>query len=165
MLVLTTRQIQIVGGVLAVVLLLPVLIHAQTTSSSALDATIRAAIMQDPRSASLSAAQINAMVSALSAQAQTKGLTAQNIAYRPGTPGISVPGATTNTPTVSDPCSLSSSCAVGKFLGSGIGRNVTYAAFWILSLLLIAIVWHMRKNPHLMKIQKVHDTPAIGGGI
>ena len=152
--------------VLAILFLcMPLFVHAQATSQSALDATIRAAIMQDPRSASLTAAQINAMVAALSAKAQTQGLTAQDIAYHPGTPGIVVPGVTTVTPTATDPCSLSSACATGNFIGSGLARNATYAAFWILSLLLIIVVLQMRKNPHLSGAHDAPEPPAIGGGI
>jgi len=163
---LVARRIQLIVGIAIVAsLMVPLLIHAQATSQSALDATIRAAIMQDPRSANLSAAQINSMVVALSAQAQTQGLTAQNIAYRPGTPGIVVPGTISDTPMASDPCSLSSSCAVGSFLGSGLANNATYAGFWILSLLLIIIVLQMRKDPHLSGAFDKPEAPAIGGGI
>jgi hypothetical protein len=164
---LATKKVRlIIGVVIAAFLIMPLLIHAQTTSQSALDATIRAAIMQDPRSASLTSTQIDAMVTALSAKAQTQGLTAQNIAYRPGTAGIVVPaGVTANTPMVSDPCALSPACAVGNFLGSGLANNATYVALWILSLLLMFIVWHMRKNPHLFGLHDTPNTPAIGGGV
>ena len=159
----------VIGVVIAGSLLMPLLTHAQATSQTALDATIRAtiraAIMQDPRSANLTPAQISAMVTALSAQAQTKGLTAQDIAYRPGTPGIAVPGTVSNTPMATDPCSLSSSCSAGNFLGSGLANNATYAGFWILSLLLIIIVLQMRKNPHLSGAFDKPEAPAIGGGI
>jgi hypothetical protein len=154
---LATKKVRlIIGVVIAAFLIMPLLIHAQTTS----------AIMQDPRSASLTSTQIDAMVTALSAKAQTQGLTAQNIAYRPGTAGIVVPaGVTANTPMVSDPCALSPACAVGNFLGSGLANNATYVALWILSLLLMFIVWHMRKNPHLFGLHDTPNTPAIGGGV
>ena len=155
----------IVGITVAASLMMPLIIHAQATSPTALDATIRAAIMQDPRSANLSSVQISAMVAALSAKAQAQGLTAQNIAYRPGTTGIVVPGVTTVTPTATDPCALSSACAAGSFFGSGLANNATYAGFWILSLLLIIIVLQMRKDPHLSGAFDKPEAPAIGGGI
>jgi len=160
---LSIRKIRFVIGIfVAISLVAPLFINAQATSQSALDATIRAAIMQDPRSASLTSVQIDEMVTALSAKAQTQGLTAQSIAYRLGTPGIVVPGTMSATPTATDPCSLSTWCTVGNYLGSGLARNAVYAAFWVLSLILIIVVWHMRKNPHLTG---AHDTPVIGGGI
>jgi preprotein translocase subunit SecF len=160
---ITERLQAIIITAAAAALFTPVLMHAQATAPSDLSATIRAAILHDPRSASLSPAQIGAMVSALSSKAQTQGITAQDIAYRPGTAGIAV--QTTNASNAASPCSLSSWCAVGDFLGSGLARNAVYAAFWILSIILIIVVWHMRKNPHLAGMQDVRDTPAIGGGI
>ncbi|HVM73613.1 MAG TPA: hypothetical protein VMU13_01905 [Candidatus Paceibacterota bacterium] len=128
----------------------PSLAVAQSNNSSlssALSATIRAAIMQDPRSATLSATQIDSMVAALSAKAQTQGLTVQDIAYQPGTRGITVPNTGVGAPTV-DTCAGSSWCEIGAYLGSGVVRNPFYAAFWVLSLMLMVIILHMRKNPH-----------------
>lgn len=161
----TQKIILIVGIAVTASLMMPLFIHAQATPQSALDATIRAAIMQDPRSASLSAAQISAMVAALSAQAQTQGLTAQDIAYRPGTPGIVIPGTVANIPVATDPCALSSSCAAGNFIGSGLANNAAYAAFWVLSLLLIIVVLQMRKDPYLSGAFDKPEASAIGGGV
>ena len=61
----------------------PGIIQAQNTPSNDLSATVRAAILKDPRAQSMSSAQIDAMVSALTTQAQAKGLTAQTVAYTP----------------------------------------------------------------------------------
>ena len=63
---------------------LPMFAYAQAnTQSGDLSATVRAAILKDPRAQSMSSAQIDAMVSALTTQAQAKGLTAQTVAYTP----------------------------------------------------------------------------------
>ena len=66
--------------VLGIFLMLPLLAHAQ---SADLNATIRAALYGDPRTATMSQAQIDAMVSALSQRAQQKGLTPSDITWRP----------------------------------------------------------------------------------
>ena len=161
---LITKKVRLIASIaIAASLIMPFFIHAQTALPSALDATIRAAIMQDPRSASLTLAQINAMVTALSTKAQTQGLTAQKIAYRPD--GLYYrAGLCTEHSNRHRPMHLDHS-DVGYTIGSGLVRNAVYAAFWILSLFLIVIVWHMRKNPHLIKTQEVHNTPVTGGGI
>ncbi len=153
------------AALVSISLFIPFLIHAQTTSPNTLAATIRAAIMKDPRSANLSPAQVDTIVNALSVKAQTQGLTAQNIAYRAGTVGISVPATVSNTPVTVDPCALSSWCTAGKAIGSGLVRNAIIAAFWILAFLLIIIVWHMRKHPHLNGSLDTPEPPAIGGVI
>jgi hypothetical protein len=61
-------------------LMLPLLVHAQ---SADLDTTIRAALSSDPRTATMSQAQIDAMVAALSQRAQQQGLTPGDITWRP----------------------------------------------------------------------------------
>jgi hypothetical protein len=55
------------------------------SSSSDLSNEIRAALLQDPRTQSLTPDELNQAVSALSTNAQKQGITASNIAYRPGT--------------------------------------------------------------------------------
>ena len=56
---------------------------AQAQSNDELKATIRAALLADPRSASLSESEMDAMVSALADEAQVQGVTASDIAWRP----------------------------------------------------------------------------------
>ncbi|MEK7601670.1 MAG: hypothetical protein AAB480_04025 [Patescibacteria group bacterium] len=77
--VLRLRLVQglMVAGMLSA---FPLLVHAQTAD---LNATIRAALYGDPRTAEMSQAQIDAMVSALSQRAQQKGLTPSDITWRP----------------------------------------------------------------------------------
>lgn len=72
------------GGLLLAALLLcmltfPLLVRAEDP----LSATIRAAILSDPRASGLAPSQIDSLVSALSARAQAQGLTAHEIAWQP----------------------------------------------------------------------------------
>lgn len=65
---------------------LPLFVHAQSAPSDAqLQTTIRQAILSDPRTSGLSAAQIDAMVSVLTAEAQKQGITSHDIQWRPET--------------------------------------------------------------------------------
>jgi hypothetical protein len=57
----------------------PLLTHAQ----SDLNASIRAAIMTDPRASALTPAQIDVLVQALTVKAHALGVTAHDIAWRP----------------------------------------------------------------------------------
>ena len=52
-------------------------------SSAELEATIRGALLSDPRTAGLSEAQVDAMVSLLAQEAQNQGVTSQDIQWRP----------------------------------------------------------------------------------
>lgn len=63
----------------SVALAVPFLVSAQED----LQASVRAAIMADPRTANLSEAQIEAMVATLSQHAQAQGVTPADIAWRP----------------------------------------------------------------------------------
>ncbi len=74
-------------AILAFVLILsalPFLVHAQ--GEDELHATIRAAIMSDPRSSSMSEAEVNALVDELAAGAEKEGVTANDISWRPQSP-------------------------------------------------------------------------------
>lgn len=61
---------------------LPLFVHAQN-SQSELQATIRGAILSDPRTAGLSQAQIDSIVSVLSQEAEKQGITVKDIQWRP----------------------------------------------------------------------------------
>lgn len=72
------------GNVFAVTLaigcMLPLLASAQSTD---LQTSVRAALASDPRTNSMSEAQIDAMVAALSQGAAQQGMTAQDISWKP----------------------------------------------------------------------------------
>ena len=70
-----------IGFLLIGLLLAPLTLIAQTDGE--LEASIRAAILSDPRTAAMSEAQVNAMVVALAQEAATQGVTSQDIMWRP----------------------------------------------------------------------------------
>ena len=59
----------------------PIIIHAQTQDG--LRATVRAAILADPRTAELSETDIDVMVAALTEEAAAQGITSEDIIWRP----------------------------------------------------------------------------------
>ncbi len=75
--------------------ILPFVVSAQGAGGeeSDLRATIRAALLTDPRSASLSSAEVEEMVSALTGEAERQGVTSSDIAWRPQSPEESGSGA------------------------------------------------------------------------
>lgn len=70
------------GTAMLLTLALPLAVHAQA-SSTELRETVRAALLSDPRTASMTDAQLDAMVNVLTAQAQRQGVTAHDILWRP----------------------------------------------------------------------------------
>lgn len=73
------------------VLLAPLAITAQSADAG-LQTAIRQALLTDPRTAALSAAQIDAMVLILAGEAQKRGLSARDIEWHPQTYGASAEG-------------------------------------------------------------------------
>ena len=68
-------------ALLVLALATPVVIHAQTQDD--LRATVRAAILTDPRTAELSETDIEVMVAALTEEAVAQGITSEDITWRP----------------------------------------------------------------------------------
>jgi hypothetical protein len=68
---------------LVAVFLRPSAAGAQADAQSELKATIRAELLSDPRTSGLSETDLNAMVEALTQEAQKQGLTSQDITWRP----------------------------------------------------------------------------------
>ncbi|MBI5457725.1 hypothetical protein HY971_03305 [Candidatus Kaiserbacteria bacterium] len=69
-------------GAMLVVALLPMIGHAQNQNTE-LQATIRGAILSDPRTSSLSQTQIDSIVSVLAQEAEKQGITSEDIQWRP----------------------------------------------------------------------------------
>ena len=79
------HRTHVLGVIVALFLIgaaLPFIAYAQEGTSD-LRATIRAALLSDPRSASLSEAEMEAMVSALADEAERQGVTSSDIVWRP----------------------------------------------------------------------------------
>jgi hypothetical protein len=68
---------------IVVALCLPLLVHAQSAAQSDLSATIRAELLSDPRTQSLTSTQLDAMVNLLTQKAAEQGLTAKDIMWHP----------------------------------------------------------------------------------
>lgn len=128
-------------------LITPFLIHAQTTDQSELRAVIRAAILKDSRSASLPPAQIETMVDALTARAQTQGVTPAAIAFRAGSVDDTVvlPSHTTTQQTVVCADISSPLCALGYAVGFNNPDKSVPIGLWITSGILTIVIWRMQK--------------------
>lgn len=69
--------------IVALALVFGYVLLANAEENSDLEATVRAAILSDPRTAQMSEAEIDAMVAALAAEAETQGVTSEDIIWRP----------------------------------------------------------------------------------
>jgi len=143
------------GALGALALMLPLFVaHAQAPDSD-LRATIQAQLMSDPRTSSLSEAQLDAMVSVLAQEAQKRGITAGDLTYRPQ----HAFGATI-AETVEDICQgiPSISCAFDVALGF-LGPN-TFIAY-TLGAASMALVWLLAEMLHHRRyvVQSVQQTP------
>lgn len=126
--------------VLGIFLMLPLLAHAQ---SADLNATIRAALYGDPRTATMSQAQIDAMVSALSQRAQQKGLTPSDITWRP----LPTSGTTAANSCAGFPVYLCTINDAFGFEGPDYFIPIWLAACALLFLIINALQAHHRRPP------------------
>jgi hypothetical protein len=149
----------LIAAFLIIPLALPHSAYAQASSTLSLSDTIRAAILKDPRSADLSSAQLDALVSALSNQAQAQGMTPQAIAYHPG--------AFVGTPSTAasyGSCNEISAwlCPLGIALGYGTPDKEVPIGLWITSGLLIVIIWQLRKHEAIAAASR--SVPPVSSG-
>jgi hypothetical protein len=152
--IITTPQIKKLNIatylLLALLLAMPMLLHAQTSPADATssDATLRATIeneiMADPRSQSMTSAQISAMVDALTQQAQKQGVTAQDLTYRP-----TIPGSTNaNTAETNAALCQNFSCALSNAFGLDGSDPIIPLGLFIAAALFILIFSIMREAGH-----------------
>ena len=121
-------------------LLVPQLVGAQSATSSAeLRAAIQTAILSDPRSASLPPEKLNAMVDLLTAQAQTRGLTAQDVAYRAGEQ---------TTKTLQEPTCDSILCSMSEAFGFSGQHAVLLLLTLLVSGILILVIGNKLREHH-----------------
>lgn len=129
-----------------------------TSGSADLSETIRAALLKDPRAASMPPAQLNAMVSLLAEQAQSQGMTAQDIAYRPNMSGYYLGPVA---PPASGCTDISSPlCPLGQALGFDTPNKSVAVGLWATSGLLMATIWFMRRNPHIRAAHGMDESSA-----
>ena len=81
----TLNRAFLLASIVGVLVCVPLATRAQTnqTTQNDLRATIRAELLSDPRTSGLTQAQIDAMVDALTQEAQKQGVTSQDIQWRP----------------------------------------------------------------------------------
>jgi hypothetical protein len=142
-----TRSFIIAALVLAA--LLPAVARAQATPPSDLRAIIRAELLSDPRTSSLTQQQLDAMVSLLSQEAQKRGLTAQDLTWHPQT--FQGTGASQAAQQPQD-CGSSWTCAAAAawgFTGPDTIIPFSLGAASMALLWVIAEMLHRRKYPHL----------------
>ena len=140
--------------------LMPLVIHAQTSTSSELSSTIRAQLLSDPRSATLSEAQLSAMVDLLSQEAQKQGLSAQDIEWHPNPSTLGGEG-TDQASSPAPVCDGSFTCLMDEAFGF-VGPDTTIPFF--LGMSSMGLIWilaemlHRHKYPHIT----VASTPTSG---
>lgn len=152
--------IAVVIGLLAC---MPMVLHAQTTTSNELSATIRAQLLSDPRTSTLSEAQLNAMVDLLSQEAQKQGLTAKDVVWRPNPPAIG-DGTTSATPSSLFSCDGSFTCLVDEAFGF-VGPDTSIP--FLLGMSSMGLIWilaemlHRHRYPHIV----VPPAAPVSGGM
>jgi len=128
----------------------PRIAHAQQD----LNMTIRSAILADPRASSMTPAQIDALVTALAKQAQTQGVTAHDIAWRPQVAGPSQFASASGADTCgSVPAFV---CSLNQLLGFA-GSNwwpplALFTTLLLLVLITAVLIEHARKRPPKMPV-------------
>ena len=149
----------VLGICIACVVALPTLSFAQ---ESELSATIRAALLADPETANLSQAELDAMVAALSAEAETQGVAAGDILWQPQEPVAQQNISEENT-CVNMPPFL---CALNESLGFAGGNTLIPLWLFISSAALLFTLWAMiqlyRKH-HLKSAPMSSPTPPSSG--
>lgn len=137
------KTLAVVGTAVALALSLSPIIASAQTADEQLSATIRAAILSDPRSQSMTPAEVDEMTAALTRQAESVGMTAEDIVWRPtigGSTGMDVSQA---------PMCDNFLCNLNNAFGFD-GSNYTIPIWLgISSLLLIFIIASVLEYRHL----------------
>lgn len=136
----TLRIAILCGMLLASALIFASHAYAQTTSQDQLRATIKAEITADPRSKTMTQAQIDGLVDALTTQAQKQGLTVEQLTYRPGETAIPSSAAFTNCTDIS--------CSLGQAFGLDGSVPIIPIALLVVAGLFILIYGIMREMGH-----------------
>ena len=132
----------LLAALIALFALAPHTFAQSASGSDDLRATIRAELLSDPRTSNLPQAQLDAMVDALTAQAQEQGLTAHDITWRPAmTPAENIQA---------DACGSMPSvlCALNRAFGFDGSDPRIPVGLGIVSALLILIIGLMFEMHH-----------------
>ncbi len=144
-------------AVAAFALFTPHIARAQAAAPGSLPAVIRAELLSDPRTASLSQAQLDAMVSLLTKQAQKQGLTAADITWHPQPPVYSSAPAA---PVAS--CSGDFTCMMDEAFGL-VGPDTTIP--FSLGAASMGLVWILAEMIHRRKYPHVSTPPVAPSGM
>ena len=115
---------------------------AQTATDTQLRATIQAEVSADPRSQTMTQAQISALVDSLTSQAEAQGITASALTYRPASTVPQTPPST-----ASSQCT-NFSCAFINAFGLDGSIPIIPLVFFAAAVLFILIFSVMRDMGH-----------------
>jgi len=149
-----TASLSFLFAVCAVVAVLPFVVNAQNTQSD-LRATIRAELLSDPRTSSLSEAQIDALVNLLANEAEKQGITSQDIQWRPQSSERFV--ATESAAPQAPECAGGFLCTMTEAFGF-IGADTTIP--FTLGAASMGLVWILAEMIHRRRHPYVSATPS-----
>ena len=134
---------------LAVALLLPGSVYGQDARSD-LRATIRAELLSDPRTSSLSEAQIDVLVGLLSEEAEKQGITSQDIQWRPQSTErfVAIESAAPQAPECTGGFLCTMTEAFG-FIGADTTIPFTLGAASMGLVWILAEMMHRRRHPYV----------------
>lgn len=125
--------------ILTFLLAVPLYLYAQVNTSGPNDfsATIKSALLSDPRARSLSPDQLSALVYALMQQATAQGMTRHDILWRP----VLAHTITLGEPAVADTCGIPAPlCALNRSLGFS-GSDLTIpVSLGVLAAIILALL-------------------------
>ena len=131
----------------------PFFVSAQNASSD-LRATIRAELLSDPRTSSLSQAQIDALVSLLAQEAEKQGITSQDIQWRPQSTERFI--ATDSAAPQAPECAGGFLCTMSEAFGF-VGADTTIP--FTLGAASMGLVWILAEMIHRRRHPYVSATP------
>ena len=135
----------------------PFLVSAQNASSD-LRATIRAELLSDPRTSSLSEAQIDALVGLLADEAEKQGITSQDIQWRPESSERFV-ATESAAPQEAAECGGGFLCTMSEAFGF-VGADTTIP--FTLGAASMALVWLLAEMIHRRRHPYVSAAPSSG---
>jgi hypothetical protein len=150
---------------------MPHLASAQATTtatgSAELSGTIRSALLSDPRTHNLTQAQLDQLVASLTKQAQSKGITVEQMLWRPKPNQVFVPPQATDT--VVDPYACGAFprvlCAWSAAFGFTDPTAAIPVALGVITLIvilaLIILIEHHRHQKHIADITGQGGVPPM----
>lgn len=149
-----TASLRVLLAVCIVITMVPFFVHAQNTQSD-LRATIRAELLSDPRTSSLSEAQIEVLVGLLAEEAEKQGITSQDIQWRPQSTERFV--ATQSAAPQAPECTGGFLCTMTEAFGF-IGTDTTIP--FTLGAASMALVWLLAEMIHRRRHPYIRPTPS-----